>query len=121
MFYLKKRRKQMIALCLSAALSVGSLTAYAATEYWNDASTKPMVETKTPISDNTNWEQWKAGWDNLKTNYEQVALTPGADFSKLNFLVFPAPNKLTAIPFSILFSLKNFSILSSASSSIGIS
>ena len=39
-----------------------------------------MVETKTPISDNTNWEQWKAGWDNLKTNYEQVALTPGADF-----------------------------------------
>ena len=29
MFYLKKRRKQMIALCLSAALSVGSLTAYA--------------------------------------------------------------------------------------------
>lgn len=56
MFYLKKRRKQMIALCLSAALSVGSLTAYAATEYWNDASTKPMVETKTPISDNTNWE-----------------------------------------------------------------
>ena len=85
MFYLKKRRKQMIALCLSAALSVGSLTAYAATEYWNDASTKPMVETKTPISDNTNWEQWKAGWDNLKTNYEQVALTPGADFSKLNF------------------------------------
>lgn len=60
MFYLKKRRKQMIALCLSAALSVGSLTAYAATEYWNDASTKPMVETKTPISDNTNWEQWKA-------------------------------------------------------------
>ena len=75
----------MIALCLSAALSVGSLTAYAATEYWNDASTKPMVETKTPISDNTNWEQWKAGWDNLKTNYEQVALTPGADFSKLNF------------------------------------
>ena len=75
----------MIALCLSAALSAGSLTAYAATEYWNDASTKPMVETKTPISDNTNWEQWKAGWDNLKTNYEQVALTPGADFSKLNF------------------------------------
>ena len=46
MFYFKKKRKQMIALCLSAALSVGSLTAYAATEYWNDASTKPMVETK---------------------------------------------------------------------------
>ena len=85
MYYFKKNKKRMIALCLSAALSVGSLTAYAATEYWNDASTKPMIETKTPISDNTNWEEWKAGWDNLKTNYEQVALTPGADFSKLNF------------------------------------
>ena len=59
MFHFRKTKKQMIALCLSAALSAGSLTAYAATEYWNDASTKPMVETKTPISDNTNWEQWK--------------------------------------------------------------
>lgn len=75
----------MIALCLTAALSVGSLTAYAATEYWNDASTLPGYTTKTVVSQNTDWAQWKANWDKIKVNYEQVALTPGADFSKLNF------------------------------------
>lgn len=85
MFYFKKSKKQMIALCLTAALSVGSLTAYAGTEFWNDASSKPTVETKTIVDDNTNWQEWKANWDNIKTNYQQVALTPGADFSKLNF------------------------------------
>ena len=85
MLYLKKSKKQILALCLTAALSIGSFTAYAATEHWNDASTKPQVTTKTSLSDDTNWAQWKAGWDNLKTNYQQVALTPGADFSKLNF------------------------------------
>ena len=41
MFYLKKNKKRMLALCLSAALSVGSLTVYAATEQWNDASLTP--------------------------------------------------------------------------------
>ena len=85
MFSLKKGKKRMVALCLTAALSVGSLTAYAATEYWNDASTLPGYTTKTVVSQNTDWAQWKANWDKIKVNYEQVALTPGADFSKLNF------------------------------------
>ena len=73
MLYLKKSKKQILALCLTAALSIGSFTAYAATEHWNDASTKPQVTTKTSLSDDTNWAQWKAGWDNLKTNYQQVS------------------------------------------------
>ena len=85
MFSLKKGKKRMLALCLTAALSVGSLTAYAATEYWNDASTVPGYTTKTVVSQNTDWAQWKANWDKIKSNHEQVALTPGADFSKLNF------------------------------------
>ena len=85
MFYFKKNKKRMLALCLSAALSVGSLTVYAATEHWNDASATPTVTTKTMFSDNTDWNTWKANWAKVKTNYEQVALTPGSDFSKLNF------------------------------------
>ena len=85
MFNLKKSKKRMVALCLTAALSVGSLTAYAATEYWNDASTVPGYTTKTVVSQNTDWAQWKANWDKVKANHEQVALVPGSDFSKLNF------------------------------------
>lgn len=85
MFNFKKSKKQMMALCLTAALSVGSLTVYAATEHWNDASLTPQAVTKTAVSDNTDWAQWKANWDKIKTNYEQVSLAPGADFSKLNF------------------------------------
>ena len=75
----------MLALCLSAALSVGSLTVYAATEQWNDASLTPAFTTKTAVSEHTDWADWKANWDKIKTNYEQVALIPGSDFSKLNF------------------------------------
>ena len=85
MFYLKKNKKRMLALCLSAALSVGSLTVYAATEQWNDASLTPAFTTKTAVSEHTDWADWKANWDKIKTNYEQVALIPGSDFSKLNF------------------------------------
>ena len=43
----------MLALCLSAALSVGSLTVYAATEQWNDASLTPAFTTKTAVSEHT--------------------------------------------------------------------
>lgn len=85
MFKFKQGKKKMVALCLTAALSVGSLTVYAATEHWNDASKTPQATTKTQLSNNTDWQQWKAGWDKIKNNYEQVSLAPGADFSKLNF------------------------------------
>lgn len=71
MFNLKKSKKRMVALCLTAALSVGSLTAYAATEYWNDASTVPGYTTKTVVSQNTDWAQWKANWDKIKSNHER--------------------------------------------------
>ena len=63
MFYLKKNKKRMLALCLSAALSVGSLTVYAATEQWNDASLTPAFTTKTAVSEHTDWADWKANWD----------------------------------------------------------
>ena len=54
MFYLKKNKKRMLALCLSAALSVGSLTVYAATEQWNDASlTIKMMKSRKKLLNRT--------------------------------------------------------------------
>ena len=49
------------------------------------ASLTPAFTTKTAVSEHTDWADWKANWDKIKTNYEQVALIPGSDFSKLNF------------------------------------
>ena len=32
-----------------------------------------------------NWESWKAEWEAVKNDWTQVSLTPGSDFSQLNF------------------------------------
>lgn len=60
-----------LALCVMASTATG---AYAATEYWNDAST----------SADKSWEQWKENWTEIKDGYETVSLTPGEDESQLN-------------------------------------
>lgn len=62
------------AICLSAAVAVTSI---AATEHWNDNSSK------TALSDE--WAQYKAEWETIKTDYENVSLTPGADETKMNY------------------------------------
>lgn len=80
-----KKSKKMVAAYVAAVLCMASAGVYAATEHWNDASLTPQVTTKTSVSDQTDWNQWKANWDNTKTNYEAVSIAPGADFSKLNF------------------------------------
>ena len=64
---------------------MASFGVFAATEHWNDASLTPQVTTRTTVSENTDWQQWKDNWDAIKTNYEQVSIAPGADASQLNF------------------------------------
>ena len=32
-----------------------------------------------------NWESWKTEWEAVKNDWTQVSLTPGSDFSQLNF------------------------------------
>ena len=81
----RKNKKKLVAFCIMAVLSITTAAVYAATEHWEDASTKPQIGTKTLVSNNTDWKAWKGAWDSIKTNYEQVSLAPGADFSKLNF------------------------------------
>jgi len=74
----------MIAYVL-AAMCITSTAGYAATEHWNDASLTPQAVTQTQLSDSTDWQSWKNAWSQIKTNYEQVSLAPGADASRLNF------------------------------------
>lgn len=62
-----------IAVCLTGTVA---LTSLAATEHWNDNSGKTALSTE--------WAQWKAEWENVKTDYEKIALTPGTDATKLN-------------------------------------
>ena len=80
-----RKHKKLTAIAAATALCMVSFGVFAATEHWNDASLTPTVTTKTVLSDNTNWKQWKANWDHTKTQYEQVSIAPGADASKLNF------------------------------------
>lgn len=75
----KKRITAYVLLALCAAT-----TAYAATEHWNDASLTPQAVVATQAGDQ-NWEQWKASWETIKTDYEQVSLAPGKDASQMNF------------------------------------
>lgn len=81
----RKNKKKLVAFCIMAVFSITTVAVYAATEHWEDASTKPQIVTKTLVSNNTDWQAWKDSWNSIKTNYEQVSLAPGADFSKLNF------------------------------------
>lgn len=83
-FHVKKSKK-VAAAYVAAVLCMASFGVFAATEHWNDASLTPQVTTRTTVSENTDWQQWKDNWDAIKTNYEQVSIAPGADASQLNF------------------------------------
>ena len=84
MYHFQKSKKALVLYVLSA-LCITSAGAYAATEHWNDASLTPQAVTRTSLSQDTDWQAWKAAWDTTKTSYEQVSLAPGADASRLNF------------------------------------
>lgn len=83
--YSLHRNKKALAASIAAVLCMASVGVFAATEHWNDASLTPQMTTRTAVSNNTDWQQWKAHWDEVKSNYEQVSIAPGADASKLNF------------------------------------
>jgi hypothetical protein len=72
-----KPKKLMIVTVLSVVLLVCfSLTAFAMTEHFTDASATASTGA---------WGEWNGNWDAIKSNLEQVSLTPGADQTKLNF------------------------------------
>ena len=70
----KKMAISGLAVCLTGIVG---LTGFAATEHWNDNSAKSAISNE--------WEQWKAKWESIKTDYEKISLAPGADASKMNY------------------------------------
>lgn len=71
-----KTGKKIMAGALAAIMvSSAALTAYAATEHWNDGSQGATTE----------WTQWKTDWETVKNDYEKVSVNVGADETQLGF------------------------------------
>lgn len=71
---ISKKKIAVTALAGVMALNVGVMPAantQAATEHWNDGSAA--------------WNQYKANWAEICSNYENVSLTPGKNETELNF------------------------------------
>ncbi|MCH4187234.1 MAG: metallophosphoesterase family protein [Megasphaera sp.] len=79
------KNKKAVAACAAVVFCMATAGAFAATEHWNDASLTPQATTRTAVSGDTDWQQWKDNWNTVKTDYEQVSIAPGADASRLNF------------------------------------
>lgn len=92
--------KKVITTILTTTLLVTTLAAnsgnlaYAATDAWNDASSSTTTGTTLDdgsvvypnvYADPKEWSEWKTSWKKIRTNYEQVTLTPGNDATELNF------------------------------------
>ncbi len=107
-----RKTKKVVATVLMATmvagLVMGSAEAYARSSgkvAWNDASgSKDATTSVTDLqyaeddsysteyevnsnvyADSEEWAEYKTKWENIKTNYEYAALTPGEDATKLNF------------------------------------
>ena len=72
---MKKGKKITAAVLAGIMMSSAALTAYAATEHWNDGSEGSTTE----------WTEWKTEWETVKNDYEKVAISIGADETQLGF------------------------------------
>ena len=75
---LKKSKKLVCAALALTMVASSSLSVFAATEHWNDASINQQAESGA-------WANWKTEWETVKKDYQKVAITVGADETKLNF------------------------------------
>lgn len=76
----KRRKKLLVGLLLAVTILIGtSLNAFAAS---NDAWTEAV---QTEAAKNGVFEKWSKKWDNLKDDWTQISLTPGANPTELNF------------------------------------
>ena len=65
-----------LSLCLGlGAAAMPATSTKAATEHWNDASASSVNK----------WEKYCENWDDIKNNWKNVSITPGADETQLNF------------------------------------
>lgn len=72
---MKTGKKVMAGTLAAIMVSSAAMTAYAATEHWNDGSQGATTE----------WTQWKTDWETVKNDYEKVSVNIGADETQLGF------------------------------------
>ena len=72
---MKTGKKVMAGTLAAIMVSSAAMTAYAATEHWNDGSQGATTE----------WTQWKTDWETVKNDYEKVSINVGADETQLGF------------------------------------
>ncbi len=72
---MKTGKKVMAGALAAIMVSSAAMTAYAATEHWNDGSQGATTE----------WTQWKTDWETVKNDYEKVSVNLGADETQLGF------------------------------------
>lgn len=72
---MKTGKKVMAGALAAIMVSSAALTAYAATEHWNDGSQGATSEQT----------QWKTDWETIKDDYEKVSVNLGADETQLSF------------------------------------
>ena len=108
---MRKTRKlvsAVLAASMVAGIGMGSVETYARSSMraaWNDASISKTTGTavkdacyvedgsetaeKTAYSnvyaDSAEWAAWQEKWKTIRNNYEQIALTPGENATKMNF------------------------------------
>lgn len=108
---MRKTRKlvsAVLAASMVAGIGMGSVETYARSSMraaWNDASSSKTTGTavkdacyvedgsetaeKTAYSnvyaDSAEWVAWQEKWKTIRNNYEQIALTPGENATKMNF------------------------------------
>ena len=108
---MRKTRKlvsAVLAATMAAGIGMGSVETYARSSMraaWNDASSSKTTGTavkdacyvedgsetaeKTAYSnvyaDSAEWAAWQEKWKTIRNNYEQIALTPGENATKMNF------------------------------------
>lgn len=108
---MRKKRKlvsAVLAASMVAGIGMGSVETYARSSMraaWNDASSSKTTGTavkdacyvedgsetaeKTAYSnvyaDSAEWAAWQEKWKTIRNNYEQIALTPGENATKMNF------------------------------------
>lgn len=98
-----RKTKKLAAALLSVVCASSSVCAvWAASsdrEAWNNAAGDPSQATTVKTNINSEetidiypnvyanadaWNAWKEEWENIRNNFEQIALTPGADATQMN-------------------------------------
>lgn len=116
----KKLASAVLAASMVAGMTMGTVETYARSSKraaWNDASSSKTVgmqvkdacfvedgsetEEYTAYSnvyaDSAEWAAWQETWKTIRNNYEQVALTPGENATKLNFAWYSVTQEIPKI------------------------